>query len=44
MKINAKVKQECAKDFINETNKNKISNEFFKKMQKICIAFQERRR
>lgn len=42
--ININVKQVYAKDFINETNKNKISNEFLKKMQKICIAFQERRR
>ena len=29
--VNVKVKQVCAKDFINETNKNKISNEFLKK-------------
>lgn len=32
MEISVKVKQVCAKDFINETNKNKISNEFLKKM------------
>ena len=41
MKINAKVKQECAKDFINETNKNKISNEFLKKCRKSALLFKK---
>ena len=33
--INVKVKQVCAKDFINETNKNKISNEFLKNVENL---------
>ena len=39
--INIKVKQECAKDFINETNKNKISNEFLKKCRKSTSIFRK---
>lgn len=39
--INIKVKQECAKDFINEINKNKISNEFLKKCRKSASIFKK---
>lgn len=36
-----KVKQLYAKDFINETNKNKISNEFLKKCRKSALLFKK---
>lgn len=41
MEINVKVKQGCAKDFINETNKNKISNEFLKKCRESALLFKK---
>lgn len=41
MEISVKVKQVCAKDFINETNKNKISNEFLKKCRKSALLFKK---
>lgn len=41
MEINVKVKQVYAKDFINETNKNKISNEFLKKCRESALLFKK---
>lgn len=37
--VSIKVKQTHAKDFINEINKNKVSNEFLRKCRKSAALF-----